>query len=144
MPTNNEVLLIDLPSCNGIEGANMFNTHPSSRQAVFDQNEDVVYIITTDRRNVKTNIRRLKYEDYPVPRPEDLYVSKEEFQRSNDEMKGALNNVQLTLQQILAATTEQRSGHTTNQNKSGRNRNSSNAKHNGRNDAADAGVSTSQ
>lgn len=135
MPTKEETLLIDLPSCNGIEGAKMFNTHPSSRQAVFDQNEDVLYIITTDRRNVKTDIRRMRFEDYPIPRPEDLYVSKEEFRESNDELKGAINDVKFTLQQLLAAATQtsgtENNGSTTNNRNSGKSggrRNGSNAK----------------
>lgn len=147
MPTNHEeTLLIDLPSCNGIEGAKMFNTHPSSRQAVFDQNEDVLYIITTDRRNVKTNIRRLRFEDYPIPRPEDLYVSKEEFKETNDALKGAIDDVKFTLQQLLVAATEQTSSNGDNSagNKSGGRRNGGNAKNNRGSNAPNSSVPNSQ
>lgn len=147
MPTNHEeTLLIDLPSCNGIEGAKMFNTHPSSRQAVFDQNEDVLYIITTDRRNVKTNIRRLRFEDYPIPRPEDLYVSKEEFKETNDALKGAIDDVKFTLQQLLVAATEQTSsnGDSSTGNKSGGRRNGGNAKNNRGSNTPNSSIPNSQ
>lgn len=137
MPTTlpQNVLLSDLPTCNGMDGAKMFNTHPSSRTAVFDQNENFFYIITTDSRNVKTEIRRMSFEESPVPKPEDLYVSKEEFTRSNEELKGAIANVQYSIQQLIAATQEQTSSNNADErtNQGGRStskRNGSNARNN--------------
>ncbi len=87
---------MDLPKVKGIESVRMFPTQPNSKTAVFDEDEDVFYVIITDSGNYKT-IRRFRYVEEPLDISfESKYVTKEEF----NSLKEMINNVQYSIQKL--------------------------------------------
>jgi len=68
--------------------------------AVFDDSDDLFYIISTDINNNKTIVRYRFYEE-PEPKPEDIFASKEEIR----ELKGEINNVQQSIRDLTNAIT---------------------------------------
>lgn len=96
---NPNAILSDLQYVKGMDGARAAMTRPNSRGTWFDSEIDAFYIITTDANNVKTSIERFKYEKFPEPKPEDIFVSKDEF----NTMKGKIDNVEHSIQELTAA-----------------------------------------
>ena len=85
----------DLPKVKGIESARQFPTQPNSRVAIFDEDDDVFYVIATDASNFKS-IRRFRFNEEPIEVAYDnKYVTKEEF----NSLKEAIDNVQQLIQQ---------------------------------------------
>ena len=81
-----------LDKVNGIDSARAFPMKPNSTIALFDANEDIMYIKSTDVNNFAT-IRRFRfYEEPEVPQqtntiPQtDLYVTKDEFDKFKEEI----------------------------------------------------------
>lgn len=58
----------DLPRVKGIESARMFPTAPNSRVVVFDEDEDVFYLIESDSSNFKSSVRRFRFTEESVRR----------------------------------------------------------------------------
>lgn len=86
----------DLPKVKGIESARMYPTHPNTRIAVFDETEDVFYVISTDSGNYKS-IQRFRFMEEPLEvANESKYVTKEEF----NTLKEMIDNVQHSIQQL--------------------------------------------
>lgn len=81
---------------NGIESAKAYPTTPNSMVALFDENDDVMYIKSTDASNFPT-IRTFKFtevKDEPKHVPSDpQYVTKEEF----EELKQEILNVKQSI-----------------------------------------------
>jgi hypothetical protein len=84
----------------GIDGAKAFAMPPNSSVALFDGNEDIFYLKTTDGAGFPT-IRTFKF--YPVENADTLnseYVTRKEF----NELKEIINNVKLNIQQPADST----------------------------------------
>lgn len=101
-PTNtiNSGFITDLQQTSGMVGAGSIVTRPSSRIAVFDRDDDVMYIITTDINGNK-NIGRYRFYAEEEPKPEDIFASKAEIR----ELKGEIDNVQQSIRELTAAIT---------------------------------------
>ena len=50
----------DLIKVKGIENVKIYPTKPNSRECLFDEDDDIFYIVTTDSNNFKTSIRRFR------------------------------------------------------------------------------------
>ena len=99
----------DLIKVNGIESAKQYPMQPNSRVALFDANDDVMYIKQTDASNFPTITRfRFVLEEDPVVN-KNQFVTVEEF----NSLKEELNNVQQFIRESRAAagqSTAKRSG----------------------------------
>ena len=88
--SNNQLLKV-----NGIEGARAYPTYPNSVIALFDANEDYMYIKTTDSGNYPT-IDTYKFTKILPETPQELtnnFVTKEEFQKFKEEILNAQQSV---------------------------------------------------
>ena len=101
-PTNplNQTLLSDLPKVQGLNGARAVLTRANTRTVVFDDDDDIFYVIYADINNNK-NIGRYRFYAEPEPKPEDIFASKEEIR----ELKGEINNVQQSIRELADAIT---------------------------------------
>lgn len=79
---------VDLTQVNGIEGAKAFPTKPNSRYALFDMNEDIMYIKQTDAGNFPT-ITEYEYTKRITEPNSQRYVTIEEFERFKEEVLNA-------------------------------------------------------
>lgn len=82
-----------LPKVFGIEGAKGYQLAPSSQVALFDANDDLFYLKSTDASGL-ASIRTFRFEEVQEPKPEDLYATKAqvaELTAKIDELMGALN-----------------------------------------------------
>ena len=87
MPTGNGSQPNTLLRVNGIEGAKAFPAQPSQTMALFDSNEDLFYIKTTDAGGFAT-IKTYSFKEVDsVPTPTVDYVTRQEF----EELKEAIN-----------------------------------------------------
>lgn len=91
-------ILNDLQKTKGMNGARTILTRPSSRIAVFDEEDDIFYIIQTDINNNKT-VSRFRFQLEPEPKPEDIFASKEEI----NELKGEIGDVKYSIRELTAA-----------------------------------------
>ncbi len=89
---------------NGIDSAKAYQTQPNSTVALFDSNEDIMYIKSTDASNFPT-IRRFRFIEEPevVAKPIEQYVTISEFEKFKEEI---LNGKQ-SIQQSYKNTNEQ-------------------------------------
>ncbi len=83
-----------LDKVNGLESAKAFKTLPNSTYALFDANEDVMYIKQTDASNFPT-IRRFRFveEAEPAPPQQVQYVTMEEFNKFKEEVLNAQQSI---------------------------------------------------
>ena len=79
-----------LDQVNGIESAKAYPTAPNSMYALFDSNEDVFYVKTTDASNFPV-IKRYRFYEESEPKKEEApqYVTIEEFEKFKKEMLDA-------------------------------------------------------
>ena len=56
----------DLLKVKGIDSVRMYPTQPNSRVALFDEDDDVFYVVRTDASNFKSEIRRYRYVEEPI------------------------------------------------------------------------------
>lgn len=75
-----------LISVNGIESARAYPTQPNSRVALFDSNDDVFYVKTTDASNFPTIKRYRFFEESEEQVNNEKYVTIEEFDKFKEEM----------------------------------------------------------
>ena len=85
----------DLPMVSDYRELDQMATQSNSRYAKFDTNDDVFYIVETNENNFKT-IRRFRFYEDPIPKPEDNFATKQEMQ----ELRGGLADVQLAIQEL--------------------------------------------
>ena len=79
-----------LTQVNGIESAKAYPTSPNSMYALFDSNEDVFYVKTTDASNFPVIKKYRFYEETePVKEEVSQYVTVEEFERFKKEILDA-------------------------------------------------------
>lgn len=88
----------DLLKVHGFDSAKSYPTKPNSRLCLFEEDDDVFYIIETDANGYKTSIRRFRFQEEQVPSEYDnRYVSKEEF----NSLKEMIGDVQQSIQQLV-------------------------------------------
>ena len=88
----------DLPMVSDYRELDQLVTQANGRYAKFDTNDDVFYIVETNENNFKT-IRRFRFYEDPIPKPEDNFATKQEMQ----ELRGGLADVQLAIQELTNA-----------------------------------------
>ena len=76
----------ELPMVNGYESAMRYPMPPNSRIALFDANDDIMYIKQTDASGypIITKYRFTKVED--TPQQSEQYVTLDEFNKFKEEM----------------------------------------------------------
>ena len=82
-----------LTRVNGLDSAKAFPTVANAMYALFDENDDILYIKQTDASNYPT-IKRYRFvleEDKPVQEPK--YVTVEEFNKFKEELLNAKQSV---------------------------------------------------
>lgn len=71
---------------NGLDSAKAYPTQPNSTVALFDANEDIMYIKSTDASNYPS-IRRFRFvEEIENHTTESQYVTKEEFELFKEQL----------------------------------------------------------
>lgn len=88
----------DLPMVSDYRELDQLVTQANGRYVKFDINDDVFYIVETNENNFKT-IRRFRFYEDPIPKPEDNFATKQEMQ----ELRGGLADVQLAIQELTNA-----------------------------------------
>ncbi len=81
---------------NGIESAKAYQTQPNSVVALFDGNDDVMYIKSTDANNFPS-IRRFRFVEEPIEQ-ESGFITRKEF---DDFRAEVLKNVKQSIQQTI-------------------------------------------
>lgn len=82
----------------GMDGAKKFVTQPNAMYALFDADDDVMYIKVTDKNNYPVSLTRYRFyeEEEPKPAPSPEYVTKEEYdslKKTQDELLESLNSL---------------------------------------------------
>lgn len=92
----------DLNRCRGVDGVNgvrLFQTTPNSRIPVFDEDEDYLYVVSTDSMNNKSQILRFKLEFDPIPSSNNLSspavdtITKSDLDKFREEIIADVRNV---------------------------------------------------
>ena len=97
---------MQLNKVNGLEGAKAFQMNPNSQAALFDLNEDIFYLKTTDSAGYPMiDIYEFKKRE-PKAEPKADYVTREEF----EELRGMILNGKQHLQKRTAKLTEESDG----------------------------------
>lgn len=78
-PFNQQYSNQQLLRVNGIEGAKAYPSYPGSTVALFDNNEDVMYIKSIDQCGFPT-IRIFRFEEIKEEVPKGDYVKREELE----------------------------------------------------------------
>lgn len=96
----------DLIKVNGLEGAKAYQMHPNSRVALFDGNEDLMYIKTTDGAGFP-DIQTYEYKKIQsTSSATPDYVSLKELEEFKKEIKEeVINDVKQLIQQNDAQAT---------------------------------------
>ena len=83
VPTGEQLLKV-----NGIDGAKAFLTRPNSQVALFDANDDIMYIKTTDAANYPV-IRKFKFVEVKEEDTQNLnYVTTDDLAKFKEEVLG--------------------------------------------------------
>ena len=76
----------------GVEAARVYPTKPNSRVAMFDADDDIMYIKTTDANNFAT-VKKFRFYEEVDPEPEDKFVTIDEFNKFKEEMINAQQSI---------------------------------------------------
>ena len=87
VPLPNNVSGPQLIRVNGIESAKMYPCQPNSTVALFDENEDIMYIKSTDASNFPTIRKFVFHEVTEEAATEEKYVTMEEFEALKKEIE---------------------------------------------------------
>lgn len=95
---------------NGLDGAKAFQTKPNSSIALFDANEDIFYVKSTDAANFPT-IRAFRFTEVRDAQntSEERYVTYDEFAKFREEILG--NGKQFVQQRRSANESNAKSKH---------------------------------
>lgn len=83
---------------NGIEGAKAYQMYPNSTVALFDNNDDIMYIKTTDGANFPS-IRKFAFtevQDNTPAQKEQDYVTRTEFEQLKEELLNGKQSISRT------------------------------------------------
>ena len=82
-----------VPRVNGQSSALQYRMNPNSRAVLFDANEDLFYIVTSDASGVNS-VQAFSFAPYkPVEEQKPEYVTMEEFNRFKEEVLNAQQSV---------------------------------------------------
>lgn len=96
-----DVIMDDLKTVSGTEGARSYIRRPSTRDVVWDKDENYFWIRETDMNGNLLHADRYSYQPDPEPKPEDLFVTKENF----NELKEEISDVKQSIQKLLSLQT---------------------------------------
>lgn len=84
----------DLYRVQGMDGAKRFPTRPNSRYALFDADDDVLYIKVTDQNNYPVSLLRFRFtaEEEPVSEVPQ-YVTMAEFSKFKEELLDGIQHL---------------------------------------------------
>ena len=88
----------ELPSISDLREIESIPTQANGQYVRFDKNDDVFYYIETNEHNYKA-VKRYRFYEDPIPKPEDNFATKQEMQ----ELRGGLADVQLAIQELTNA-----------------------------------------
>lgn len=87
----------------GKNGANTFNLGPNSRIPLFDEDNDIFFIKTTDA-NGEPNVRMFKFEEIKDEEYPDKYLTVEKFDNYMNDFRKELLDVQLDIRNAVQST----------------------------------------
>lgn len=87
----------DLHFVSGMSEARNFMTRNNSKTALFDKDDDIMYIVDTDGFGNKS-IVRYRLTEEPEPKMEDMFVTKNDF----NDLKGEMADVKQYMANILS------------------------------------------
>ena len=113
---------------NGLESAKAYQTVPNSTIALFDANEDIMYIKTTDASNFPT-IRAFDFVERKEEKKVDNveYVTSDVFNKVINELREEIQNGKQFVQSAESANTNQSDGRFTRPTNQGKGNNGSTA-----------------
>lgn len=98
---------IDLPKVKGLDRAKAYQTQPNSRCVVFEEDDDLFYIIQTDAMNNKTSINRYRFVEEPIETELDAkYASKKDLA----ELKEMMSDVQQSIRELAKSRSNTNAG----------------------------------
>ena len=75
-----------LKQVNGSQSAAQYQMNPNSRDVLFDSNEDIFYIVTSDASGT-TSVQAFSFTPYkPAEQERPMYVTVEEFNKFKEEV----------------------------------------------------------
>ena len=96
---SNDTIISDLIQVKGADGAKNYPTKLNTRDALWDADENYVYVRKTNAQGQLVSLERYKYEPDPIPTPEDVFVTKNDF----NSLKGELSDVKQSIQELISA-----------------------------------------
>ena len=104
-----------LNKVHGLDGAKQFITQANSMYALFDDDDDVMYVKVTDANNYPVSLKRYRFyeEEEPTPQAPPEYVTKTEFEEfkktptetyvTQDQFKELIDSVNSMKEELLNA-----------------------------------------
>ena len=93
----------DLPQVTGSQEAKSKLTRPSTRDVLWDKEENYFYMRVTDVTGKIISFERYSYDPSPEPRMEDLFVSNEKFNEVTNSLQGGIDDVKQSIQDLISA-----------------------------------------
>ena len=93
----------DLPQVTGSAEAKSKLTRPSTRDVLWDKEENYFYMRVTDVTGKIISFERYSYDPSPEPRMEDLFVSNEKFNEVTNSLQGGIDDVKQSIQDLISA-----------------------------------------
>ena len=106
--SSNNTIINDLPQVSGSSEARSQLTRPSTRDVLWDKDENYFYMRLTDATGKIINFQRYSYDPSPEPKMEDLFVSKDTFDEVTSELKGGIDDVKESIQQLISLQQQSR------------------------------------
>lgn len=105
--TVTNTVISDLPQALGSIAAKNYQTRPNTRDVIFDSEENYFYMRVTDIHGKIVDFKRFSYDEAPEPKPEDIFVTRDDFNALKEEFRGVMggiNDVKELISNITAAT----------------------------------------
>lgn len=102
--TVTNTMINDLPQAAGSAAAKNYQTRPNTRDAIFDSDENYFYMRVTDIHGKIIDFKRFKYDECPEPKPEDIFVTRDDFDALKEELMGGISDVKQFIQNFAATT----------------------------------------
>lgn len=95
----------------GLDGAKRFTTQPNSMYALFDEDDDILYVKVTDGNNYPVSLKRYRFveEAEPEPPKEKEYVTMDRFEEFENKVMEALSNAKQPIRNEYNNPNKQRS-----------------------------------
>ena len=105
IPTINPVgVTTDLVGVDGDNGAKQFSMRPNSRVALFDINDDIMFIKSTDSNNYPT-IKKYRFTEVVEEHQNDTqrYVTIDEFNKLKEELLNGQQSIRESISAVISA-----------------------------------------